>query len=144
MARDRIRWIYGLVVVVAIGGSIAYFARTSDDEIIPPEIAGDPLLVRGREIYLLRCVACHGPSAKADGPLSKSFSPRPRNLADGPWKYGEQPDQVLKVIAEGVKEAQMPGWGGTYPPSDLKAVAAYLYQNTGKTVPDSLRNSPAL
>ena len=35
----------------------------------PPEVAADPLLVRGREIYLDRCASCHGPSGRGDGPL---------------------------------------------------------------------------
>ena len=33
----------------------------------PAAIAGDPLLVEGREIYLARCVSCHGNRAGATG-----------------------------------------------------------------------------
>ena len=122
-----------------VAGLAAYFALSRSTEPIPPEIAADPMLVRGREIYLERCVACHGPGGQGDGPLAKSLTPVPRNLASDPWKYGDKPEQVLKVLAEGVKDAQMPAWAGTYGPEDLKAIAAYVYQIAKKPVPEALR-----
>ena len=124
----------------AVGGVLASYLLGRRSEPIPKEIAGDPLLVRGREIYLDRCVSCHGPSGRGDGPLAKGLTgPPPRNLALDPWKHGDRPEQVLAVLANGVKDAQMPGWSGTYGPDDLKAVAAYVYQIAGKPVPDALR-----
>jgi cytochrome c oxidase cbb3-type subunit 3 len=132
-------WIFVTIGLFVAGGSLAYVQLGQRTEPIPEEIAADPLLVRGREIYLERCVNCHGPTGEGDGPLAKSLTPPPRNLAKDPWKYGEKPEQVLTVLANGVKDAQMPGWAGTYDPGDLKAIAAYAYQIARKPVPDALR-----
>ena len=128
-----------IVGMIAAGGfAYAVLGRRPDPP--PPEIAADPLLVRGREIYLDRCASCHGPAGLGDGPLAKGLTgPPPRNLARDPWKHGEGPEQVLTVIGQGVKDAQMPGWAGTYGPEDLRAVAAYVYQVARKPVPDTLR-----
>jgi cytochrome c oxidase cbb3-type subunit 3 len=123
-----------------VGGFVAYTLLSRRAEPVPEVIASDPLLVRGREIYLDRCLSCHGPTGRGDGPLAKGLTgPPPRNLALDPWKHGDRPEQVLSVLADGVKDAQMPGWSGTYGPYDLKAVAAYVYQIAGKPVPDALR-----
>ena len=123
--------VIGVLVYALFGG------RTEPP---PAAIAGDPLLVRGREIYLDRCASCHGPHGRGDGPLARGLTgPAPRNLAQDPWKYGDRPEQVVSVIGDGVKDAQMPGWSGTYGPEDLKAVAAYVYQVAGRPVPDALR-----
>jgi mono/diheme cytochrome c family protein len=128
------------IAILLFVGGMAYQRLSVRSEPIPPAIAADPLLSRGREIYLDRCLSCHGPAGKGDGPLAKGLTgPPPRNLAEEPWKHGEKPEQVLTVLADGVKDAQMPGWAGTYGPEDLKAVAAYVYQIAGKPVPDALR-----
>ncbi len=31
----------------------------------------------GKSIYKMRCVACHGPGGKGDGPASKALNPKP-------------------------------------------------------------------
>ena len=125
------------LLAVALG---AYFALMGADEPPPAAIAADPLLVRGRAIFLERCVSCHGPAGKGDGPLAKGLTgPAPRNLVEDRWKYGDRPEQVLRVLEEGVKDAQMPAWGGAYGPADLKAVAAYVYHLGGRPIPGALR-----
>lgn len=133
------RVVLAIAVILFVAG-LAYDRLGRRTEPIPPSIAADPLLVRGREIYLDRCVSCHGPSGKGDGPLAKGLTgPPPCNLAEEPWKHGDRPEQVLTVLADGVKDVQMPGFLGTFQSDDLKAVAAYLYQIAGKPVPDALR-----
>ncbi len=128
------------VVAIAASGFLAYAYLNRRVEPPPPVIEGDPLLARGHEIYLERCLSCHGPSGKGDGPLAAQLpDPKPRNLAEDHWKHGDGPEQVVGVIANGVKDAQMPGWSGTYGPDDIKAVAAYVYLIAGKPVPEALR-----
>lgn len=106
----------------------------------PAEIAGDPFLVRGFEIYSSRCVACHGASGQGDGPTAKGLAgPLPRNLVEDSWKYGEAPEAVLAVLTNGVKDSAMPAYGGICNASELKATAAYLYRITGRAVPPILR-----
>jgi mono/diheme cytochrome c family protein len=122
------------------GALVAYFLLKPDAVPPPPEIAGDPVLARGHEIYLERCVSCHGPRGRGDGPIARNLpGPPPRNLVEEPWKHGDRPEQVLAVLENGVKDAQMPAFAGIFGPDDLKAVAAYVYRIAGRPVPDALR-----
>ena len=137
------RWVVaGLVGLVA--ASWAAFRWLDAPPAPPPAaIAGDPTLVRGREIYRERCISCHGPEGRGDGPLAKGLAgPAPRNLAADPWKHGDAPGQVVAVLRDGVRDSAMPAWGGIYEPPDLRAVAAYVYHLAGRPVPADLRAQP--
>jgi cytochrome c oxidase cbb3-type subunit 3 len=106
----------------------------------PPAIANDPLLLEGREIYVARCSSCHGGSGKGDGPIASFLKgPPPGDLTDANWKHGDQPEQVLRVIARGVPDTAMSGWTNVYSEPQVRALAAYVYHLAGRPVPDELR-----
>jgi cytochrome c oxidase cbb3-type subunit III len=106
----------------------------------PAEIAADGLLVEGRELYLSRCVSCHGPAGKGDGPIAHSLTgPPPGDLTDQTWKHGERPEDVLRVISLGVQDTSMSGWAGTYSAQQLRMLAAYVFYLAGRPVPETLR-----
>ena len=133
----------GMLVLMAVGVA-AFRLLLPASTPLPPEVAADPTLARGHEIYHERCVSCHGLRGRGDGPLAANLTgPRPRDLAGEPWKFGERPEQVLAVLEDGVKDAQMPAWAGILGPDDLKSVAAYVYHLAGKAVPASLREKSA-
>lgn len=134
------RWIGPGMAGLLLAALAGYRLLDSPAEPPPPAIADDPTLVRGREIFLERCVSCHGPAGRGDGPLAKGLTgPPPRDLAGEPWKHGDRPEQVLNVLENGVRDSQMPAWSGTYGPDDLKAVAAYVYHLADRPVPAALR-----
>ena len=125
---------------LAAGGFVAFRLLSKPIGPPPPEIAGDFLLTRGREIYLVRCVACHGKDGRGDGPLAANLiGPPVGNLTDNEWKHGDRPDQVIGVIDKGVPNTRMDGWGRVLDPPELKAVAAYVYFWLSETVPEELR-----
>ena len=106
----------------------------------PPAIAGDPLLVEGREIYLARCVSCHGESGRGDGPIAKGLAGPPvGDLKAAQWKHGESPDQVLAVVGQGVRDTAMPAWKSILSDRAVRAVTAYVYHLAGRPVPQALR-----
>jgi len=96
--------------------------------------------------YLFRtyCAACHGTSAKGDGPLAESMRRRPANLTEiGKRNKGEFPsDEVFKTIdgrtpVKGHGGPDMPVWGDVFSKSSdggdpaivaarIKALVAYL------------------
>ena len=96
--------------------------------------------------YLFRtyCAACHGTSAKGDGPLAESMRRRPANLTEiGKRNKGEFPaDEVFKPIdgrtpVKGHGGPDMPVWGDVFSKSSdggdpaivaarIKALVAYL------------------
>jgi cytochrome c oxidase cbb3-type subunit III len=106
----------------------------------PAAIAGDALLTKGREIYLVRCANCHGNEGRGDGPTTKSLlGPPPGNLTDNEWKHGDKPEQVLEVLSRGVPNTRMDGWGRVLDPPELKSVAGYVYYLAKRPVPEELR-----
>jgi cytochrome c oxidase cbb3-type subunit 3 len=106
----------------------------------PPAIAGDPLLVQGREVYLARCVSCHGESGRGDGPIARGLAGPPvGDLTDGAWKHGDSPDQILKVVAQGARDSAMPPWRPTLSEHALRAVTAYVLYLAGRPVPMAFR-----
>ena len=128
------------MVGLLLAGALVFALLAQSSPTPPSEIADDPTLARGFEIYSLRCVSCHGPSGRGDGPLSKGLAgPAPRNLVEDAWKYGEAPEQVVAVLENGIKDSAMPAWGGIYGRTDLGAIAAYVYHLAGRSVPAKLR-----
>jgi len=83
-----------------------------------PDAAKQDLLKRGAQVYKTRCVLCH----TAEG---KSPNERMR-LSDQVWKHGDKPEEIQKVVAEGVKGTVMIGFKNRLNNDDIKAVTAYV------------------
>lgn len=134
------RWVAAVLVAIVLAGAAAYYVLRPAPSPPPAEIASDPLLVEGRQLYLDRCVSCHGIAGHGDGPIAKGLQgPKPLDLSDRNWKHGDQPEQVLAVLTRGVKDTAMPGWTGTFRPGQIRAVAAYVYWLSKRPVPEALR-----
>ena len=131
----------GLAIAGLIGLAIVAFLALVPKVGPPPaEIASDPLLVKGREVYLDRCVSCHGEKGKGDGPIAKGLKGSPVGDLTAPrWKHGDTPAQVREVIALGVPSTNMAAWGRTLGAENLRAVTAYVYFLAGRPVPEELR-----
>ena len=128
----------GMLGLLAGGATALWLLRPT---VSPPPaaIAGDPLLVQGREVFLARCVSCHGNSGRGDGPIAKGLNGPPvGDLTDAQWKHGDSPDQVLAVVAKGVPNTAMPPWSSLGDHA-LRAVTAYVYSLAGRPVPAALR-----
>jgi mono/diheme cytochrome c family protein len=129
----------GVIVLASLAG-LAFVLLRKPPSPPPDEIAGDPLLKAGHAVYLDRCVSCHGPKGRGDGPIAKGLAGPPvGDLTDEAWKHGDRPEQVRGVIAVGVPKTSMPGWGRTLGPDDLRSVTAYVYHLSRREVPTSLR-----
>ena len=134
------RLVFLAMLGLVAGGFLAFHMLSKPIGPPPPEIAQDALLTRGREIYLARCVACHGTLGRGDGPLAANLiGPPVGNLTDTEWKHGDRPDQVVAVIDKGVPNTRMEGWGRVLDPPEVKAVAGYVYFLAKREVPDELR-----
>ena len=133
-------WVFVALALLGVAGALAFVMLRQAAGPPPAEIAADPVLVRGREVFLDRCASCHGQSGKGDGPTAKGLKGPPvGDLTDAEWKHGDGPGDVLNVVLNGVRDTQMPGWGPVLGPADARAVAAYVYHLAGRPVPDPLR-----
>jgi len=80
-----------------------------------------PASVSGREMFRVYCGSCHGTSAKGDGPLASSMTPRPADLTQIAKRSGGTfpAEQVQRIIdgrnpVKGHGGGQMPVWGDAF------------------------------
>ncbi|MEZ4237246.1 MAG: c-type cytochrome [Myxococcota bacterium] len=85
---------------------------------VKKEIVYDAATVEaGKEIFTANCVACHGADMKGGiGP----------NLLDATWIHGGEPEDIRKVITDGVPEKGMVTWGPVLGPDKIAKVTAYV------------------
>lgn len=131
--------VLGMLAMAAVG-ALSYGLLRGPASPPPAAIAADPLLVAGHAVYQARCVSCHGTTGRGDGPIAKGLAGPPvGDLTDASWKHGDRPDQVLAIVAQGVRDTAMPGWKAAMGAADLRAVTAYVYHIAGRAVPEPLR-----
>jgi mono/diheme cytochrome c family protein len=62
---------------IPLGGIEVLDDREDDSDAKPPFALNAEAAARGRVIYAIHCVSCHGPEGKGDGPISDKFPPAP-------------------------------------------------------------------
>lgn len=85
------------------------------------------ILAEGKDIFLTRCAPCH----RADG--GGLVGP---NLCDEYWIHGSNFVDNLRVIMNGVPDKGMLTWKGVLKPSEIHAVASYIYTLRGTHPPN--------
>lgn len=76
------------------------------------------LLKQGAEIFKARCSLCHLPEGQ---------SPNKRmRLNDKAWEHGGKPEEIRKVVIEGVKGTAMMGFKNRLKEDQINAVTAYV------------------
>jgi len=81
-------------------------------------------LLKGKELYGIFCVPCHGVSGKGDGPVAKKYVPAPADLHPGS-PVSALPDGVLFVIiSDGA--GGMPAFRADLTPGERWHIVAYL------------------
>ena len=82
------------------------------------------LMAQARTFYAERCVTCHGPTGRGDGPAAVGLMPRPGDLRAHEWHVKTTDDELARVLVQGgPANAKSP----TMPPSlDLESNPALL------------------
>jgi cytochrome c oxidase cbb3-type subunit 3 len=84
-------------------------------------------LAQGQQTFLTLCAPCHRPDGGGlVGP----------NLCDTYWIHGSNYLDSLKIIINGVPEKGMLTWRGLLKPSEIQAVASYIYTLRGTDPPN--------
>lgn len=71
----------------------------------PPK--SQALLDKGKQSFLINCMACHGEKGAGDGPGAVALNPKPRNYAKDPFKQGDKPDEIFNTLSKGVPGTPM-------------------------------------
>lgn len=108
---------------------------------LPVHVWTDPAsIARGREIYVERCLACHGERGDGQGPVAASLPLRPADVTDARmvaemtgnywlWRVSEG-GQVEPFRSQG---STMPALKGVLSVQDRWAVIAYMHTLSGHT-----------
>ncbi len=86
-------------------------------------------LTRGREMYELHCLVCHGEQGRGDGPVGKKFVPQPMELN---LDYVQlQPDgQLFYTISHG--SLRMPAYRQAIPSEDRWHLVNFIKEMFGE------------
>lgn len=87
---------------------------------------GSTLLKRGKLVYQVHCVRCHGPQGHGDGGDARSLRPPPRDFAVAHWRFGSSPEAIRRSTVQGIPGTAMFAWGGSLSAAELDAVVAYV------------------
>jgi hypothetical protein len=85
----------------------------------------------GKEMNDKYCIRCHDPESTTERVSNfENLSPKPHPFNDGATLNGLKDSDLASIISRGGaavgKSAQMPAWGATLKPAELKALVAYI------------------
>jgi mono/diheme cytochrome c family protein len=91
---------------------------------------------RGAAVYEKNCASCHGTTGGGDGPVGRTLSPPPANLAVFAQMPMAQWDSFMYwTVAEGGAQfgSAMPAFKGTLSKDDIWAVIGYIQARLPQT-----------
>lgn len=77
------------------------------------------ILPRGKQVYLRRCVGCHGEQGDGNGPAARFLNPKPRDFTSGMFKFRStaggadslpSDEDLFVTVTHGLWGTAMPPW----------------------------------
>jgi mono/diheme cytochrome c family protein len=85
---------------------------------------------KGKQVYSLYCMTCHGNAGDGRGPLAPTLNPPPRDFTVADFKYGGTDQDLFDVISNGAAakggSPLMAPWGAVIPEADRWALVSYI------------------
>lgn len=85
--------------------------------------AGDA--AKGKSIYQSKCVTCHGPEGKGDGPIGKALKPPAGDFSSAESKK-KSSDELQDIIENGKPKTAMMAWKTQLNEAEIQDVLAYV------------------
>ena len=128
------RGMLALVALTSLGIAIACSsegdsrAPASTDATASATTVTPAIIERGRGIYKVNCVACHGETGKGDGPAAGALKPPPRDHTDYAYMSTLTDKQVADVIKMGgaIKGRPLMPSHPQIGSADMDALVAYI------------------
>ena len=102
---------FGLVIIKAQeeskNGTNVWIAPARAARKQNPTPADEKSITRGKELFTVGCLPCHGPSGRGDGPAAASLERKPGNLSD-PKMWQQSDGAIFWKMSEG--NAPMPAF----------------------------------
>ncbi|MGH7741752.1 MAG: c-type cytochrome [Candidatus Eiseniibacteriota bacterium] len=118
------------------GGSAAAPPAASAPDTTPSSasaaasLPADPNLELGEKVFKQRCVLCHGPEGRGNGPASAGLKPPPRNFHDAAYMRTRTDAQLLTSIRGG--KSAMPPWGKVLSDVEIRSALVYVREFAGR------------
>jgi mono/diheme cytochrome c family protein len=93
---------------------------------LPGELHGE--FERGRSLYFMNCVECHGVSGDGDGPRAYFIFPKPRSFLDPATQRILNRPRLFSGISDGVIGKEMPAWNKVLENQDIADIAEFVYR----------------
>lgn len=82
-------------------------------------------VVRGEPLFAANCATCHGARGRGDGPSAAQLNPPPADLTAS-HAYAHTDEVFYYWIENGIGGTDMPAFGNTLSPDQIKDVIAYI------------------
>jgi mono/diheme cytochrome c family protein len=80
---------------------------------------------KGKSIFQSKCVTCHGPQGKGDGPLGPKLKPPAGDFTSAEAKQ-KSADELRHIIENGVPKTSMVAWKTQLSEKEIDDVLAYV------------------
>ncbi len=111
-----------LAIGTALGPSKAVLAQAETN----PQEFSVATIKRGRQLYTVHCVTCHGKDGRGDTEMREFLKTPPADLTDDQWVYGGHDAAVYDAIYTGREERDMPGFRDKLTEERTWSVVSYI------------------
>ena len=154
----------GAVIWVGVASAAAGPAKGQHDHVhaplpaayahahLPKEVWTDSTMIaQGKEIYVAKCLVCHGEKGDGNGPAAAGLTLKPADVTDAKMVSDMAGNYWFWRVSEGgqvqpfkSKGSAMPAWKGELSEHDRWAVIAYMHTLSGHHGPHVASEHPEL
>lgn len=122
----RARFMTSFAAAETTGATESDPAENYHDRSFPNDLSGQ--FERGRSLYFVNCIECHGVAGDGNGPRAYFIFPKPRNFKDPATQQILNRPTLYSGIANGVIGKEMPAWSKVFSEQDIADVAEFVYR----------------